>query len=219
MKSRSTITRILCASSFVLLLLLLAQTRARADDFTVNINTSSLAGVPGSYSLGLVLLDASGTGDMNNSITLSDFNFGGGSGGATTFSTGGVSGSLGSGTITLTESANEDGLLASFTPGSSITFDASMTTNPTSDVNGDTGLTGDTFEVLIFNGDNEVNGTGPYGSFLMAEIGSNGTLNFYPAGVATQVVTTPEPSSLLMLFGGVVALLGLGLTRKRLVLA
>ena len=219
MKSRSTITRFLCASGFVLLLLLLAQTSARADDFTVNINTSSLAGVPGSYSLGLVLLDASGTGDMNNSITLSDFNFGGGSGGATTLSLGGVSGSLGSGTITLTESANEDGLLASFTPGSSISFDASMTTNPTGDVNGDTGLTGDTFEVLIFNGDTEVNGTGPYGSFLMAEIGSDGTLNFYPAGVATQVATTPEPSSLLMLFGGVIALLGFGLTRKRLVLA
>ena len=219
MKSRS-ITRILCASSFVLLLLLLAQTSAHADDFTVNINTSSLVGTTGSYSVAFVLDDASGKGDMNNSITLSDFNFGGGSGGATIYSTStGVSGDLASGTIVLTEPVSESALLASLTPGNSISFDASMTTNPTSDVNGETGLTGDTFEVLIYNGDNEVNGPGPYGTFLMAEIGSNGTLTFEPAGVATQVVTTPEPSSLLMLFGGLVALLGLGLTRKRLVLA
>lgn len=216
MKSRLTITRMACAASFVLLALLLVPTSAHADEFTVSINTSSLA--PGSYSLGLVLLDASGTGDMNNSITLTDFNFGGGSGGATTFSTGGVSGDLASGTITLTETANEDGLLASFTPGTSISFDASMTTNPTTDVNGATGLTGDTFEVLLFDDGTEVNGPGPYGSYLMAEIGSDGTLTFAPAGVATPV-PAPEPTSLLLLCGGLIALLGFGLTRKRLVLA
>jgi hypothetical protein len=57
---------------------------ARADgvDAVVTFNTSALTSLPGSsggpFELALVFTDGSGTGDGNNTITLSDFNLGGG---------------------------------------------------------------------------------------------------------------------------------------------
>src|SRR5438067_10093361 len=94
--------RYLLATLVVLVLLLTSQQSSRAD--TITVNTTSLQGNPsGPFVLGFVLVDASLSGDGNNTAVLSNFNFGGGSGGAVLTSGGGATGNLLSG-ITLTDS-------------------------------------------------------------------------------------------------------------------
>src|SRR5437016_3119013 len=88
---------------------------------TVSLDTSALSG---SFELAFILTDGSGTGDANNTITLSNFLFGvGGSAGVvdTALSTGGVGGDLSSG-VSLVDSAFLNIFASSFTPGSVLSF-------------------------------------------------------------------------------------------------
>jgi hypothetical protein len=63
-----------------LLFLTLAVSAVRANVIkTVTLDTSALGALPnGPFSLGFELADGSGTGDGNNSVVLSDFQFGSG---------------------------------------------------------------------------------------------------------------------------------------------
>jgi len=95
---KSSAAKCLLYGSVVLLLLLFIQANAYATavSFSVNVDTTSLVGT---YEAGFVLLDASGLGDANNTVTIDDFAYGGGSAGAVdpTFTIGGATGDLSSG--------------------------------------------------------------------------------------------------------------------------
>src|SRR5579859_8130563 len=85
--------------------------------FAVTLDTSPLIGHPaGPFSLNFQFTDGQGTGDANNTVTLSSFAFGGGSAAGGPSLTGGASGSLGSGVV-LTDSAFFNAFTEGFTPG------------------------------------------------------------------------------------------------------
>src|SRR5689334_24761494 len=79
---------------------------ARADSIVnVSVDTSSIASIPGAE-IFFILTDGNGTGDANNTATLSNFSLGLGTPGAIDAlnSTGGVTGSLSTG-VSLVDSA------------------------------------------------------------------------------------------------------------------
>jgi len=125
---------------------------ARADlIFTATLNTAPLSTAPGSsaapFAVAFQLTDGAGTGDNNNTATLSNFTFGGGSaagcpGNCTT--TGGASGDATS-TITLHDNTFFNSFAERFTAGSSLSFQVHLTTNL------DAGGTPDTFAFSILD--------------------------------------------------------------------
>jgi len=103
---------------------------ARADQLVnVAVNTSSLAGMAGSEVF-WEMTDGSGSGDANNTATMSNFALGGGTVGAVDpFSTfGGASGDLGS-TVSITDSSPDNQFAQLLTPGASLSFSLDLTTN------------------------------------------------------------------------------------------
>ena len=117
------------------------------SNFSVFVDTSALVGnLAGPFSLDFQLNDGSGLGDGNNTASLSNFKFGGGSavGGATT--SGGATGDLTSG-INITDSDwtfNE--FYQGFLPGNWLSFNLSLSTNL------DLGGTPDLFSFAILDG-------------------------------------------------------------------
>ena len=208
-----------CSSVLVVLaLFLLSQTVASADNVT--IDTAPLEGVSGSYGVYAILLDASMTGDGNNTANLTGFNLGGGAPTALIGGVGGGSGNLTSGiTLIDTDPSGFNSLFAGFTPGSTLSFDFSMTSNADSSINPMSGLAGDQFLVLIWNLDTNsaVTTTDPTGTdaFLEATVTGQGSLSVQsyniPGVGGTTVSTTPEPGTFLLLGAGIL-LFGL---RKR----
>jgi hypothetical protein len=205
-----------------LFLFLLTQTTAHADSFTVTINTAPLVGTSAQYEVYLAFTDGGGTGDGNNSASLTNFALGGGTIGplSSVSSMGDASGNLTSGINVGDSSAPYSGLVAGFTPGSTLSFDFSMSTNP------DSGSFQD--QMLFFIWNIGVNSAVPTtdrstpDSFLSATVcpTCSGGLSLQPfniAGVsATTIVpnstATPEPASLLLLGSGFLAL---GLLKRR----
>jgi hypothetical protein len=111
----------------VIVTILLLPGIARAD--IVTLDTTPLMEDPaGPFSLVFQLTDGNGTGDGNNTVTLSDFVFGTGgpSGAPTTF--GGVSGGVGS-TVTLVDTSFLNYFIQPFTPGTTLGFTIAMTDN------------------------------------------------------------------------------------------
>ena len=111
-----------------LLLGLLCVVRAHAGStFTVTVDTTPLVGI-GPFTLDIQFIDGTGLpGDLNNNtITLGNFSFGGGSavGGGT--AVGGASGSLPAG-ITLHDTSFFNEYLQDFQPGTLLKFDVSVT--------------------------------------------------------------------------------------------
>lgn len=152
--------------TFALLAALTATVLVRANSsFNVYVDTSALAGnSAGPFSLDFQLNDGSAIGDGNNTVTLGDFKFGGGSavGGATT--SGGAGGDLASG-ISITDSdwtLNE--FYQGFLPGSWLTFNLSLSTNF------DLGGTPDIFSVAILDGNLMNLATQSFGSDNFLEI-------------------------------------------------
>lgn len=187
--------------------------------FTVTTNTSAISG-NSTYEIGYTFTDASGTGDANNTVMISDITFGGGSAGATDPSGlfGGESGNLTSG-VTLTDSnplvnSYESG----FTAGSTLSFLVTMTTNPDATVDPSLGIPGDQFGFFLIDSSgvpiSTSNSCGPTDTgecaLLLATIQSNGSVDVQPFTSAltgqVQVATTPEPGSLALLGSGFVAL-------------
>ena len=198
--------------------LLLWQPTARADSYTVTINTAPLVGSSsGPFQVLFALEDANVTGDGNNTATISGFNAGAGSVGTPGAGDvgGGVTGSLSS-TLSFTDS-DPSGLnfwMASFTPGNTISFNFSMTANADSNPSA-SGFPGDEFLVFILDGTGfPITTTDALTGTLFTAIvnGSSGlsVQGFNIPGVsATTVVpatATPEPGTLLLLFAGILAL-------------
>lgn len=185
----------------------------RADSFNVNVDTSSLIGnASGPFEVGFLLIDASGTGDANNTVTLSSFAFGGGSAGSVDPSgtVGGASGTLSS-TITLMDSAFFNGLSSHFTPGSSLSFLVSMTTKTDATIDPSTGLTGDQFDFFVFDSSNQpITTSDPTGgnTLTLATIGPSG-LSVQNFTIGKPQENVPEPSTLLLLAFGLVLIFGL----------
>jgi len=125
------IRHILTTSIFAASLLLLGSTTAMAGLVTqeFNVNTSGLEGL-GQFTLFFQLVDGSGVGNSDNTVTLTNFNFNGGSATAgTAMEFGGGTGDMSSG-VTLTNSNSLLNFVSqSFTPGPQLSFLASFTNN------------------------------------------------------------------------------------------
>jgi hypothetical protein len=97
--------------------------RAGSITETVTVNTTSFVGSTNPFEVFFSLTDGSGSGDGNNTVTLSGFSFGsGGSAGAVdTGNTSNAAGDLASG-VTMNDANFSDSFAAFFTPGSSLSF-------------------------------------------------------------------------------------------------
>src|SRR5437879_5426013 len=100
-----------------------------ANPYTVSLNTAMLQGHPASpFSIAFQLTDGSATGDSNNTITISAFNFGGGNASGSPNTLGGVTGSLNT-KVALTDSLFLNYFIQPFTPGTQLSFQVSATNN------------------------------------------------------------------------------------------
>lgn len=204
------------ARPFALLVLALAVAGvpAEANSFDVSLNTSSLSGT---QVLAFSLIN--GGGGATNTVALSDFAFGGGGAEppADYLGTSGVSGDL-SGTINMNDSVSLYGgtalFVEEFAPGSSLSFLMNTTNNSA-------GTTPDAFSMAICNtsfSDCYSDDTGAGAMLVLGLTGtpmspSSFTLNAataqgLPAPVVTEGTssgTAPEPSSVLLLALGVLA--------------
>lgn len=198
------IKRHLLVTLGALVLLLVGQQPAHAD--TISVDTTFLQGsASGPFALGFVFIDASFTGDGNNTATLSNFDFGGGSAGAVLTSGGGVTGNLLSG-ITLTDSdpSGFNFITSAFTPGTSLSFNLTVTTNPDLTINPAFNEPGDQFLFVILDSTGQrIPTTQNSGSdaFAVATVA--------PGGVSVQQfppaqTSVPEPSIVLLLGSGMI---------------
>jgi hypothetical protein len=206
---------------------LLSAPAARADfHYNVQMNTSSLIGhVAGPFSLDFQLID--GDGVANNTVTLTNFVFGGGSpSGAPTLS-GGASGDLSS-AVALTDTTFLNEFTQGFTPGNTLSF--SLTTTNAFAGSG----VPDAFSFAILDRTGaELPTASPSGAFLQSDFGGLGgptvqtfasDPNTAPAGGGSaltipaptvQIVganAAPEPTPAALL--GATALPLLGLLRR-----
>jgi|GEM_PF-1750274 len=199
-------------------LLLTALPAGAAYTYHESINTASLPALgSGNYSLDLSLLDGDGT-LGNNSISVSNFAFGGGGtivGSATTVIPGtsdvGVTGDL-SGTVKLDNTAAFQDLSQGFSNGtSSISFDVTTTANGS--------ITPDQFAVtLLDNTGATITTTAPDGYSLFTQPidlalasggGFSGSSPYSGTGSFSGVTVSgvPEPSRALLLVGAFGALI------------
>jgi hypothetical protein len=199
------------------LALAVAAIPAEADSFDVSLNTTSLSGT---QVLAFSLIN--GDGGVTNTVTLSDFAFGGGSivPPADYLGTSGVSGDL-SGTISMNDDVSLYGgtalFVEEFDPGSSLSFLMNTTNNFA-------GTTPDAFSMAICNTSFSVCYSDDAGTGAMLVLGLAGTpltpssftLNGASAqGLPAPVVTAstgsggttmPEPPAVLLLGLGLLAL-------------
>ncbi len=114
--------------------------------YSVSLNTSPLIGNPaGPFYVEFQLNDGSGTGDGNNTVELSNFQFGGSSAvGNPTTLTGGTTGSLTTGVV-ITDSSFFNEFIQQFSPGGILSFDLYLIPNL------DSGPTPDQFSFAILD--------------------------------------------------------------------
>ena len=194
--------RVSWAMFFVLVLMLaLAQQRpahAGIINGSVSLDTSGLSGI---FELGFVLIDGSGTGDANNTVTLNNFGFGGGSAGAVdpVNTTGGASGDFASG-VTIVDSEFFNFLAQAFTAGTGLTFDFGLTTNV------DAGGTPDQFSLALFQSDGTpIPSSDQSGALLVVNLDSAQpgfsvfATELTPAPIVTLAASAAEPSTVSLL--------------------
>jgi hypothetical protein len=189
--------------------------RAGADVFTdVTLDTAPLIGHPaGPFSLLFIFIDGSGAGDANNTATVGNVTFGGGSALGNPVTFGGGSGSLET-AVSITDSSFINVFNEGFTPGSQLTFSLDVTSND--DTNGVPDRL--TFSILDSSGV-PVPTLAPFGDyFLGANLGATGpvfdTWGSDPSRAlsiggpvsisAPAINVTPEPQ-LMYLVGGALA--------------
>jgi hypothetical protein len=183
---------------------------ARADTVVnVSVDTSSLGATPGAE-IFFILTDGSGTGDANNTATLTNFALGLGSVGAVDSlnSTGNVTGSMTTG-VTLVDGSFLNVFGQLFTPGTSLSFSLDLTSKV------DSSGTPDQFSMVILDSTgNPLPNSDPlgFGNLLVINIDSaNPVVNNYAPDLVTlgsappppppppPPVTAPEPASFLLL--------------------
>lgn len=186
--------------------------------YYVRLDTSALqTAVTGPYALDFQFTDGSGIGDANNTVELSDFQFGlAGSASGSPMLIGDASGNLSSG-FTLTDSAFFNEALQAFTPGDQLSFTLSFSPRV------DAGGVPDEFSLgLLDESGSEIPTTGPGDALLVVDIASE-----YPiiqtygadasrtdiglgAPIVTAVVPEPSPMAFLATLTGLCSLLSLG---------
>ena len=173
----------------------------------VSIDTSGLPTSPGSK-IFFIFTDGSGTGDANNTATLTAFALGGGTVGAVDFANtfGGATGDMSS-TVSLTDSFFTNVFAETFSAGSSLSFLLNLTTNL------DAGGTPDQFSIAIAD---------PSGIFISTSdpTGFNNLLviNLDSASPSTSTysslvtasspgpIITPEPATIFLMTAGLAAI-------------
>jgi hypothetical protein len=167
---------------------------SHAQGFRVSIATSAL-NLPANNANAPFSLDFqlnSGSTLNNNSVSISNFNFSGGSGfGPATF-IGGASGSL-LGSVTLSDTGAFNEFFQTFTVGSSLSFDFTLTRKA------DAGPTPDAFSIAILDGNLfNVPTTGLGDSLLLVNINgstSTGVGTGSYQGVTLSITPVPEPAT------------------------
>ena len=165
---------------------------SRADlAFTVTLNTSGLIGhAAGPFALDFQLVDGSGLGEGNNTVTISNFTFGGGAAAGSATLVGGVIGSLGAG-LSLHDTVFFNEFTQGFTAGSTLSFDVHTTTNV------DAGPTPDEFSFAILDKSGvELPTTDPTGvnTFLTVTLDSaNPTINAYASDITQSPAAGGRP--------------------------
>jgi hypothetical protein len=172
--------------------------------YTLTLNLSSLPSNPnGPFSLDFQL--ATGSGNVTNTVTLSNFVFTGGTAvGTPDFTSGGESGSLAS-SVVLTNSSSFNELAQAFSSGvTQISFQVDETRN--TDVVGNGTVTPDQLNVAILdNNRNNIPTTDPSGA---NELATSVLVTTETAATVKQfsVAAVPEPSTYATLLGGLIAL-------------
>jgi len=205
-------TIVVCALS------VLCQT-ALGDVFDISLDTASLVGHPaGPFYVYVEFTDGSGVGDANNTATLSNFTFGGGSALGNPLVFGGAAGSLEAG-VSITDTSFVSVFGEQFAPGLQLSFTLGLTSND------DSGGTPDGVTLfLLDNSGVPIPTLAPAGDyFLTAGLGSGGTVFVeygsdpsrapssgdpvsVPAPTITPESSVPEPSTLCLLGGAVFAM-------------
>jgi hypothetical protein len=216
----------------VALTLALSAASAHADEvFTVTLDTAPLTTAPdtaaGPFSLAFQLAQGDPA-NLVNTATITDFSFGGGSAGAcpascTTFGdvTGDATTSIG-----LSTSDTFEAIVQSFAPGTQLSIQVDLSTNP------NTGVAPDDFAFsLLDSSGSPIPTQDPSGAdtFLTVMLNStNPTIETYASdsttgtsagavfisldaptiGTPTPTITTPEPRSFVLLASGLAVLLG-----------
>jgi hypothetical protein len=219
MKKTRTIRALGASILSAAFLLAVAPSGSAALNYNVTINTAALVGnLDAPFALDLEL--NTGSGNVTNSVTLSNFTFTGGGYGpsGSIYSTGGVSGSFAS-TLTLTNSSANNIFAENFAPSvTSIHFSVSQTTN--SEVVGSGTPIMDQFNAFIDDANTSdgfisTNAPGGADSLVSSTITSGETTNgveFYSGtGEFAGVVAVPEPGTAI--FG--IALGALSVFRRR----
>jgi hypothetical protein len=192
------------------------------DTYTVTLNTSSLdTNANGLFSLDLQLV--TGSGNVTNTVQISNFAFTGGTTvGSADYTNGGETGTIGSGgTVTLTNSASDNEIAEEFSASTTqISFKVSET--PNNEIIASGSPIPDQFNIAILD-NNEVNipTTDPSGgnTLVNSNLGEDPTLETFssasPDGGVTAIVATPEPSASALSMIAAVGLIGLVLLRRR----
>jgi len=185
-----------------------APAAASSITFHVQVNTAPLVGSPlAPFYLDFALNDGSGTLAGINSVSIFNFNFGGGSplGVPTLF--GGASGNLSS-SVNLTDNASfSNEFFQAFTPGSALVFDVTTTTNADP-------ISPDAFTFAILDSSlSNLPTNGLLDSLLVANLSPSLTVSRIqtfattsPAGVTATASPIPEPATLLLLGTGIVSI-------------
>jgi hypothetical protein len=150
----------------------LCQTASGGMIYNVTLDTAQLVGHPaGPFYIELTFTDGSGVEDANNTVRLSNLNFGGGSalGGALLF--GGASGSLETG-VTIADSSVLSLFTEQFAPGLLLSFSLGLTSND------DAGDTPDGFTFFVLDSSGVAIPTlAPFGDYFFgADLGSSGPI-------------------------------------------
>ena len=203
---------ILKTTFFVCAFSVLCQTASAGVIYNVTLDTAPLVGHPaGPFYVELTFTDGSGVGDANNTVTMSNINFGGGSALGSALVFGGASGSLET-AVTITDSSVLSLFSEQFAPGLQLSFSLDLTSND------DAGGTPDGFTFFVLDSSGvSIPTLAPFGDyFIGAALGSTGpTFDAYgsdpsralsagnpvsiPAPAITSASSVPEPLTIYLL--------------------
>jgi hypothetical protein len=196
---------------------LLALNSAKATTFpdltyNVTLNLAPLSGYSANGPFSLDLQLAEGSGNVSNTVTLSNFVFTGGTAAGTpNFTTGGESGSL-AGSLVLTDTSLDNEFAEAFSSGvTSISFHVDQTPN-SEEVTQGTAIPEQFNVSIIDNNLDYVPTTDPTGAdtLVNSDLGTHATVNQF------SVEAVPEPGTTSLLMAGGILMAGMTLWRRRL---